>query len=147
MASARDKLGPAKTPYPSLPPKLRRDEQIRALARRMLKQVPALDKVEYRPLVLNYCRMAWLCERAFMHLYSSNLVDKHNELRQSLNTYRCLVAELTRQRARTRRYPEHCRPARQASCRARLGGHARARFAENRYRAGRLSATIVLVFG
>jgi phage terminase small subunit len=59
-----------------------------------MKLVPALNEVQYRPLVLNYARVAILCERAYLHLKEGTLIDQSGELRASLDRYRNLVKEL-----------------------------------------------------
>ena len=77
--------------------RLKRDEAVRRMARRIVTLVPALDRPEWRPLILNYSRVAVLAERAYNHLREAGLLDDHGELKSSLETYRRLAGELRAQ--------------------------------------------------
>lgn len=74
--------------------KIKRDEGVRRLARKLVQLVPAIDAVEYRPLVLNYARLAILAEKAYAHLKEAGLIDDKGELRNSINIYRKLAGQL-----------------------------------------------------
>lgn len=76
------------------PKRATRDERVRRICRQIVRRVPALDKVEYRPLVSNYARVLLLTERAYGYLKDASIVDDKGELRHSLDTYRNMVKEL-----------------------------------------------------
>lgn len=67
------------------------------MSRRLVTLVPSLDQPEWRPLVLTYCRIAVLAQRAYDHLRQSGLLDEEGELKKSLETYRRLAGELRAQ--------------------------------------------------
>jgi phage terminase small subunit len=74
--------------------KVTRDDAVRRLARKLVQLVPAIDAPEYRPLILNYARLAILSEKAYAHLKEAGLIDDKGELRNSINTYRQLAGAL-----------------------------------------------------
>ena len=74
--------------------KVTRDDAVRRLAHKLVQLVPAIDAPEYRPLILNYARLAILSEKAYAHLKEVGLIDDKGELRNSINTYRQLAGAL-----------------------------------------------------
>ena len=74
--------------------KIKRDEAVLALARKVVAMVPAIDKPEYRPMIYAYASLAILCEQAYAHLHEVGVANDEGELRSSLTTYGQLTVRL-----------------------------------------------------
>jgi hypothetical protein len=77
---------------PNLISKVRRDQQIRRLARRLQALAPHLDRQEYAPLVRSFARITLLIERAYLTLRDRELLSDEGELRPSLDIFRRLTS-------------------------------------------------------
>lgn len=77
---------------PQLGSRVKRDQQIRRLARRLQTLAPHLDRPEYAPLVRSFARITLLIERAYQTLRDGELLSDQGELRPSLDIFRRLTS-------------------------------------------------------
>jgi len=86
---------PAPIELISLSEQRRRDKAaVHRASRVLIKYEPALKARKYRPLVLNYARVALLCERAYARAMEQMAINPDGDLPSCLDGYRRMAAEL-----------------------------------------------------
>jgi hypothetical protein len=69
----------------------RRDEKVRAWARGLLREMPALDQPRLRPLIYNYARITLLAERVYAALAKRPAVDRAGNVPQAADVFQRLT--------------------------------------------------------